>query len=260
MNGITCFSVVDKHGLVPDGMGLRKLGLDATTPPLFGGPKGSGSDIRFSPDSKKLVATFKGDTAPATLAHIFVFDVSDEGEVAAEGPDDHASPLAAIFGFVFNPSDPSLMLITDAAFGGALVKLDYGTDSVSIVHIENSTMFAGSCWAAYSPSTGMGYLIDAGAPNFGKVDLQSGDLDGFITFSTELGGAFDTVIDGTTAYFLSAVSALGVLDVASGELLQRFEYSGSERQFWTGMAMYPNGDGYRYGWYRHGGKLRMVKK
>ncbi|CAJ2503473.1 Uu.00g108670.m01.CDS01 [Anthostomella pinea] len=252
LNGVTCFCVDAKRGLVPDGVGLRKLGLNSTTPVQFVGEKGSGSDIRFTPGSEKLVATFKGDNMPATLGHILVFDVSGQGEVATKGTDNQVSPLAAPFGFVFDPNEPDLMLISDINFGGVLAKLDYETNGASLVKVQNSSTFAASCWAAYSSGTNMSYLISAMAPNFGKVDPVSGDLGGFVTFPKSLGGAFDTIIDGTTAYFLSGTSAIGVLDVASGALLQSFDYSGSDRHFWTGMAIYPNGEGYGHG-KGHGG-------
>lgn len=260
LNGVTCYSVDAHKGLIPDGVGLRKLGLDSTTPLQFMGDKGSGSDVRFTPDSEKVVTTFKGNNKPATTGHIVVFDVSASGDVAAEGVDNQVKPFGGLFGMAFKPSYPKLMVISDVGFGGGLVELDYETNGASLVNVENSTTFAASCWTAYSSGTDMTYLISAAAPNFGKVDPVTGDLEGFITYSMDLMGGFDTIIDGTTAYFLGAISAIGVLDVASGELLQTFDYSGTERPYWTGMAIYPSGEGYGYGhggphgWQGHGGK------
>ena len=142
VNGVTCYAVDSEKGLVPDGVGLRTLGFSARTPPQLGGPKGSGSDIHFTIDSSKLITTFKGTTKPVSLGHISVFNVDQNGDVAATFTDNSMEPFDAPFGFALSEEDPTKMYISDATFGGVLTTLDYSTDKISIDGVVNSTKIA----------------------------------------------------------------------------------------------------------------------
>lgn len=237
---MTCYKVSPSHGLIPDGIGLRSFGYSATTPPVLGGPKGSGSDLQFSIDSSKLIVSFKGTTKPAGLGHIVVFDVDEHGNIAAEGTDNTMAPLAGVFGFALDASDKSQFYMTEVNFGGALLALDYSTNAVSIVNLVNDTDFAASCWAVYSRDTGNFYDINAASANLGVVAPGSGKLDNVLSYPKDLAGGLDAVTDAGTMYMLTGVNKILVLDLASGEVRQEFEYASMEdRPFWTGMAMWP---------------------
>jgi len=240
INGVTCYCVHAKQGLVPDGVGLREFGFPATTPAQLGGAKGSGSDLQFSGDSTKLISVFKGRNKPTmTLGHISVFEVDQDGKIAATATNNRVDPIQIPFGFALNGNDLQQMYITDAAFGGVVVSLDYGTNKVSAVAVVNSTSFAASCWAVWSSTTNTYFDINAASTNIGRVD-PSGKLLGLINYPKELAGGVDSVVDGTMLYMMTATNAIAVLDIQSGSLLQTFDYSTSDdRQFWTGLAMYP---------------------
>ena len=240
VNGVACYSVDAEKGLTPDGVGLRKFGFPATTPPQLGGSLGSGSDIQFLGDSSKLVATFKGRDKPkAKLGHVLVFDVDEDGNVAKTATDNQVSPLVQPFGFALSSASLDSIFISDVTFGGALVSLDTQTNKISVDSVVNSTTFKASCWAIYSPALDTFYNIDAAATDLGKVS-SSGNLEGLISYTTSLEGGFDSVVDGSTSYMLTAVNELAVLDLASGKILQTLEYGSAEdRPYWTGMAMFP---------------------
>jgi hypothetical protein len=239
VNGVTCYLVHPQQGLVPDGVGLRGFGLPGTTPAQLFGKKGSGSDIQFTGDSSKLIGVYKGNNKPMTLGHIFVFDVDDSGNVASTGTDNRVDPLQGPFGFALSGSNKEELYITDAAFGGVLVSLDYETDKISALSVVNNTAFAVSCWAVWSPTTNLFYDVNAGSTNFGEVD-STGKVTGVINYKKALGGGFDAVAAADKLYALTAINAIVVVDVESGDMLQDFKYSDlSDRPFWTGLAMYP---------------------
>ncbi|KAF8197454.1 hypothetical protein BJ912DRAFT_1020787 [Pholiota molesta] len=58
VNGVGCFKVDPKQGLVPIANTVRSLGLNQTTPAT--GPAGSASHIIFSEDNSQLIASVKG--------------------------------------------------------------------------------------------------------------------------------------------------------------------------------------------------------
>lgn len=65
-------------------------------------------------------------------------------------------------------------------------------------------------------------------------------MEGIIEYSEKLFGGFDMAIVGTTAYFLTVLNTLAVVDLGSGKMLQEFTYrTPDDRPFWTGMATYP---------------------
>ena len=176
------------------------------TPPVLGGPKGSGSDVQFSPDSSKLVATLKGDAKPSQLGHIVVFDVDSNGDVATTWKDNRVSPLSAVFGFAFDGQDTEHIFVTDAGFGGgATVSLDYDTNSISVIKVVNDSSFAASCWTVYSPETNTFYDINAAAPEIGKINPETGDLEGVIKFPKKLSGGEDAVVIGSKIYMLTHI-------------------------------------------------------
>ena len=58
----------------------------------------------------------------------------------------------------------------------------------------------------------------------GEISPITGSLEGTIQFSSSLKGAFDTVVRGTKAYFLTGTNAIAVLDVTRGTTLQQYTY------------------------------------
>lgn len=240
VNGVACFNVDTSKGLIPDGVGLREYGFAGTTPAQLFGAKGSGSDIQFSGDSSKLITTFKGNAKPkVTLSHISVFDVDMSGNVAKHATDNRLPQSTAAFGFALSGRNLNEFYISDAAFGGILASLDPETNIVSTVSVVNDTAFAASCWAVWSAATGDFYDILAASTNLGVVD-SSGQLVDVFNYDSKLGGGVDSVVDGSDLYMLTATNVVARIDLTSKKVLQEFTYSTtSNRQFWTGMAMWP---------------------
>lgn len=235
VNGVACYWVTST-GLVPDGVGLRSFGFNATTPPVLGGPSGSGSDIQFSIDSEQLITTFKGTATGA--GHVSVFDVSSSGDVSPTWTDN--SLMGAPFGFALG-SDPSELFVTNVAFGGEnLISLS-STNELSVLSTVNNTAdFVASCWSIYSSTTSSYYVLAAASPYYGTVD-SAGALVQTVSIPSALGGLFDTVVNGATAYALTATNNLAVIDLETNEVTQQLTYAtAEERPFWTGMAIWPN--------------------
>ena len=234
---MACWSIND-DGLKVDG-DARPLNLKLTTPPTVG--SGTASQIAFTPDSSHVVVTVKGVTAPATPGSIFVFPV-EGGSVGQQPVISSIADIPSDFGFAFGESS-STILVSDPTFGGSVVNIDPTNLQTSEVQHTNSTLKA-ACWAAYSPVTKMGYTIDAGLPQFGEFDLQSGELKQIIPTDAAFKGAFDTVIDGATAYFIAASPSVGGFDLQQKKTVQNLDLQGvagvDDRNFWQGIAMWPS--------------------
>lgn len=238
---MTCYSIDSTLGLVPDGIGLREFGYPGTTPPQLMGAKGSGSDIQFTGDSKKLITTFKGNSKPKmTLGHISVFDVDETGNIASTYTPNRVSPINQPFGFALSGKNLNQMYITDATFGGVLVSLDSETNKISALSTVNETaVFGGaaSCWAVYSEDTGYFYDINAASPNIGVV-RSDGKLVEHLDYKKKLAGGVDSVAADGKLYMMTATNAIAVFEVGINELLQTYRYGDlSDRPYWTGLAM-----------------------
>lgn len=237
-NGVSCYSVSHKHGLVPDGVGLRNFGYNATTPGQLNGYSGSGSDIQFATNSSKLVSTFKG-AGTTGLGHIDVFDVDSNGDISKNYTDNQIAPLGGVFGFSWSGSEPGHMFVSDVAFAGSLLSLDFTTNKFTEIATSNSSKFAASCWTVWSPTTDLYYNINAGSPYIGEIDA-AGKLENIIEFNSTLAGATDTAVYGATAYMLTFLNVINVMDLQSGKALQMYDYgTEADRPYWTGMALYP---------------------
>ena len=250
---MTCYHVDPKEGLIPDGVGLRNFGISAVTPGQLLGPKGSGSNIVFSPDSSKVLVSFKGETrldnpipptglpvTPTAPAHFIVLDVSESGAVAATFTDNRVPPFALTFGIAVDRNKPSNIYASDVFGGGGLVNLDYATNKISVESIVNNTAFGASCWCVYVQDIDVFVDINSVTPNFGIVNAETGVLERTINYDASLMGGFDSVVIGTKLVFLTSVNKIAVIDLVSGEILQEESYlTADDRPFWTGLATWP---------------------
>lgn len=217
---------------------VQPLGLNLTTPPTMN--SGTVSQISFSPDSKNLVVAVKGPMSTMAPGPIFVFPVQD-GAIAQPVKSTIAD-LPMPFGFTYGSSSDSILL-SDPSFGGSLINIAPGTEmTTEVMHTDETGKLMASCWAAYSEKTGKGYLIDAGSPQFGEVDMMTGVVTDIFTTDAAFMGAFDTVVDEATAYFIAAAPSVGAYDVEQKKLVQNLNLTGvpgvDSRQWWSGMAMW----------------------
>ena len=246
--GVACYKVDEKNGLFPLDTALRLIpGFEQSTPPL--GPPNTASQVSFAPSSRFLIAIAKGNmTTPGVIA---AYPVQD-GQVSTKPVVSRIPDLKTNFGSVFL-QPYSRLFMTDGDTGGASLFANPRSLEMKQVAVANaSSSLKASCWANWSPELDRVYAIGSGKPTMASVDAQTGALKGIVNFDKSFMGAFDTVIDGTKAYFLAATPQIAVIDLASAkdggsaETIQSLDLSGDgtagvgNRTFWEGLAMYPN--------------------
>ena len=234
-NNLACWTL-DNGQLRQDGE-VRPLGLNTTTPPL--NAPNTASQVSFSPDSQKVVVSVKGAAPPMTPGSLFVYPV-ESGGVSQTPVKSSIANIPDDFGFVFG-EDSSRLLLSDPTFGGSIIELNPQTHVATEVKHTQSSLNA-SCWAAYSPATGLGYTFDAARPQIASFDFRSGDLMETIPTDPAFMSAFDAVIDGTSAYFIAGAPSIGIFDVQQKKTIQNLNLQGlpgiDDRRYWSGMAMW----------------------
>ena len=235
-NSVACWKNDAALGLCPIGE-PRPLGLDLATPPLM--TSATVSQISFDPDQLSVIVTSKGPAGSLTPGNIYVIPVNN-GIVGQEVITSAIATIPAPFGFAFGPSNTSFLL-SDPTFGGSVVNLNPPYLQTSELKHQKLSLNT-SCWASYSPTTGMGYLTDAGLPQLGEMDMVTGELKDVFNTDDAFMGGFDTVIDGATAYFIAAVPSIGIFDVQQKKTIQNLDLTNAtgvdDRQWWQGMAMW----------------------
>ncbi|EJF59346.1 hypothetical protein DICSQDRAFT_65282 [Dichomitus squalens LYAD-421 SS1] len=163
INGVNCFSVDSKLGLVTLPNTLRYLGLNQTNPP--NGPPGTLSQIHFSEDDSKLVVSYKGATGPGFLA---TWDVAKDGSLAANYT--QVNVPGAMVPFSLTPiTGENAFLLTDPGIGFDVVDFSgKGRGSANTVPGNGAT-----CWSTYSTKTGNYYTVDVAANTIREVQLDS---------------------------------------------------------------------------------------
>ncbi|RDX50267.1 hypothetical protein OH76DRAFT_1455466 [Lentinus brumalis] len=188
VNGVNCFKVDKKQGLVQLPNTLRYLGLNQTTPP--NGPPGSVSHITFTEDGSKLVASYKGNNGPGYLN---VWDVQQDGSLSTQATQ---VPLASggmvAFSLTHIPGE-NAFLLTDPGVGFAIVDLS-GKKRDSSVAVNGQMA---TCWSARSVTTGNYYTIDVGGNMIREVHID-GNLKGGVVATYNL-PAGTSPIDSETA-------------------------------------------------------------
>ena len=158
-----CFSVDLRRGLIPQTRNSRLLGLNVTTPPA--GPAGSASDILFSEDGTKLIASVKS-IAP-NVGFIAIWDVARDGSLSTsfkkvDAPAGGVEP----FGATVIPGKNAL-LVSDGA--SAVDVFDLSTNTATLTAIPDQTF---PCWAVYSKKTGSYYLTDPASSSVAEIQVD----------------------------------------------------------------------------------------
>ncbi|KAL1941315.1 hypothetical protein VTO73DRAFT_7527 [Trametes versicolor] len=174
INGVNCYTVDKELGLVQIPNSLRYLGFNQTTP--ANGPPGSVSQIAFSEDGSKLLASFKGTaTAPGYLAS---WDVQADGSLSAQNGQ-VALAQGGMVAFSLTPiPKQNAFFVADPGVGYAVVDLS-GKGRSSSVAITGQMA---TCWSAYSAKTGNYYAIDVAGNAIREVALD-GNLKGSVVAS-----------------------------------------------------------------------------
>ncbi|KAI9063304.1 hypothetical protein FKP32DRAFT_1612074 [Trametes sanguinea] len=171
VNGVNCFTVDKKLGLVPIPNSLRYLSFNQTTP--ANGPPNSVSQIIFSEDDSKLLVSYKGPgTAPG---YLLSWDVQKDGSLSVQNTQ-IPLPSGGMLAFSLTPiPKENAFFVTDPGIGYDILDLSgKKRDSAGTINGQMAT-----CWSAYSSKTGSYYAIDVGANVIREVRLD-GNLKGSV--------------------------------------------------------------------------------
>ena len=201
----------------------------------------------FNPSSTALFATVKGNATqppPQNPGYIYAWPVQN-GRVAANAVVNRIDALKIQFSMDFLGSDDTA-LITDATFGGSIVEVAYPSLTISEKHHIVVPFQGAACWGVYAERFDAAYIIDSIRPNITVVDPDSGAQKAVITYDKSAIGGYDTAIDRTYLYMLTAKGSVVVIDLEGsnhGEVsaqIQKFSLAAEgDPRHWQGMAIYP---------------------
>ncbi|TDL19074.1 hypothetical protein BD410DRAFT_727624 [Rickenella mellea] len=167
VNGVGCFSVDAKQGLVAMANSVRPLGLNQTTPPA--GPAGTTSHVIFSEDETKLIASVKG--VPPTPGFLATWDIAADGTLSQNFTQSTPSAGGLLpFSMTVIPGK-NAVLATDAGIGFDIFDFSKGSSaSSSIVPINGQ---GATCWSSFSKQTGNFYLTDIDTATVTEVNVDA---------------------------------------------------------------------------------------
>lgn len=156
-SGVACFKMTSA-GLVPTDQTLRSLPLSPTqsTPPM--GPLNTVSQIFFNEDGTALWSTVKGDPTSNSTGYFGSFPVSN-GVVSDTLTKSSPKGTLVLFGSV--PMPGGKVFATDASFGVAVLQVNKAGDASTLDKYAIPSN-AATCWATFSPATGLAYITDDG--------------------------------------------------------------------------------------------------
>ncbi|CAG7851977.1 SubName: Full=Uncharacterized protein {ECO:0000313/EMBL:CCA66684.1} [Serendipita indica DSM 11827] len=191
VNGVNCFKPDPQVGLLPIQGTRRSLNISQSTPPT--GPAGTVSDILFSADSSKLLATVKG--TPPNPGFLAAWSISNDGSLSK----DFVSSTPATGGllpFSATPiKDKNALLVTDPGAGFSVYDLSglsveqNKPASSSIIPVQGQKAV---CWSAFSPKTGNYYLTDIGTSTVTEASVD-GNLKGAVVKQYPLAANSSTI-------------------------------------------------------------------
>ncbi|KAJ7574621.1 hypothetical protein C8J56DRAFT_466705 [Mycena floridula] len=162
VNGVSCYKIIPKYGLVPST--VRSLGLNQTTPPAAA--PGTASDILFSPDGKSLYAAVKGTDNTTHAGFIAIWDVLYGGSISDKFKT-RVVPHGGATPFSMTPiaGKPGALFLADTNQGYDVVDLESGFGQAEVAAP------GGNCWSAYSQRTGKYFLSAPGAGTITEVNI-----------------------------------------------------------------------------------------
>ena len=161
----SCFTVDTRRGLVALPNTLRSLNFNQTTP--ANGPPGTFSQITFSEDNTKLIASYKGANAPGFLLS---WDVQADGSLSKDYTKIVVDGAMLPFSLTPIPGE-NAFLLTDPGRGFEVVDLS-GKNRGAATSVQGN---GATCWGVRSAKTGNYYTVDVGANAIREVHID-GDL------------------------------------------------------------------------------------
>ncbi|KAJ7164914.1 hypothetical protein C8R46DRAFT_1097598 [Mycena filopes] len=171
-NGVSCYTVDLRKGLVPIKDSVRSLNLKLTTPPA--NPDNTPSQILFSDDGKRLFASVKG--SQGNTGFVAVWTVNDDGSLSPDfqknTPNGGANPasLTIVRGTV------DALMNTD--IGKGINILDFGNGSATAkstqdLQIGGSTHTA---WGEFSDQSLNYYVSDSDTAVYTELSIDPDNL------------------------------------------------------------------------------------
>lgn len=233
INGVSCSSFSTK-GLTPMDS-LRSFDINQTTPPM--GPTNTVSQLFFSLDESRLFATVKGDPTVNNTGFFSVFPVEGKtwrSAATLATTDIRSSPsgTAVLFGSKDIPGT-SNVFVTDASFGGAVLAVDFASNTASTIAKQEVEGQAATCWSTISGVTGTAFVADVGVNRLVEMSLTDASIVSELDLSGNGDpGLIDLEAAGNFIYALSpgngtTQAAVTVVDVSggagSGKQVQHFQ-------------------------------------
>ncbi|KAJ7103801.1 hypothetical protein C8R44DRAFT_887318 [Mycena epipterygia] len=169
-NGVSCYTVDLRKGLVPIPNSVRSLNQKLTTPPA--NPDNTPSQILFSDDGKRLFASVKG--SKTTTGFVAVWTVNDDGSLSPDFTKN--TPNGGL-----NPASLTLIRGADALMntdiGRGINILDFGNGSTTAktqdLEIGGSVHTA---WGEFSDATKNYYISDSDTAIYTELSIDSKTL------------------------------------------------------------------------------------
>jgi len=169
-NGVSCYTVDLRKGLVPIPNSVRSLNLKLTTPPS--NPDNTPSQILFSDDGKRLFASVKG--SKGNTGFVAVWTVNDDGSLSPDFKKNTPNGGA-------NPASLTLIRGADALMntdiGKGINVLDFGNGSTTAK--TRDLPIGGSihtAWGEFSDATKNYYISDSDTAIYTELSIDPNGL------------------------------------------------------------------------------------
>ncbi|KAF8638335.1 hypothetical protein AX17_002355 [Amanita inopinata Kibby_2008] len=172
-NGVMCYNVDKRIGLIPIKHSFRSLNINQTTPPT--GAQNTVGQVAFSPDGTKLFATVKGDESLGRSGFLAIWDIINQNPLTLSEQHDTIFTEVGLrpFGLTFIHGKNAI-LSADTISGFEIWDLDR--------KVSRTTRLPGAlgdCWTTYSRKTGSYYLIGADRSTITEITIDA-NLNGTV--------------------------------------------------------------------------------
>lgn len=181
-NGVACFNIVPKEGLVAMSDSTRSIGIRQTTPGT--GVAGTVSDLQFTEDGNWLVAAVKGIPGANSSDAVQEQGFLAVWQVQELDPCDNLDsfsvnlnynkaslPTGSLLPFSLTPiPGKNAFLGSDAAVGGVIFTMgDDGAVNGSTIPIADQ---GANCWSVWSEKTNNYYLTDTNTAMVNEISVD----------------------------------------------------------------------------------------
>ncbi|KAJ7698145.1 hypothetical protein B0H17DRAFT_1051234 [Mycena rosella] len=166
-NGVSCYTVDLRKGLVPIANSVRSLNQKLTTPPA--NPDNTPSQILFSDDGKRLFASVKGSNN--TAGFVAAWTVNDDGSLSPNF--DKNTPNGGQ-----NPASLTIIRGADALMNTDIGKginiLDFGNGSTKTQKTQDLLIGGSShtAWGEFSDATKNYYITDSDKDLYTELSID----------------------------------------------------------------------------------------